>query len=85
MNPEDKEELALTIAGKKKKITNKLLLEYGVGLGLRKKQINAAFKRLHELRSDALTLIGSSFLSEDMQEVYINILEQRYVILMNED
>ncbi|TDN78738.1 serine/threonine-protein kinase HipA, partial [Salegentibacter sp. 24] len=45
VNLEDKEELALTIAGKKKKITRKLLFEFGVGLGLSKKQIEGAFKR----------------------------------------
>lgn len=85
VNPEDKEELALTIAGKKKKITNKLLFEFGIGLGLTNKQIEAVFKRFHELKTDAITLIGSSFLSEDIQKAYVSILEQRYEILMNED
>lgn len=81
VNPEDKEEFALTIAGKKKKITNKLLFEFGVGLGLTKKQIKAAFKRFHELKVDAMTLIELSFLSKDMQDAYIQILEQRYEVL----
>lgn len=39
VNPDDSEELALTIAGKKKKITRKLLVEFGIGLGLTKRQL----------------------------------------------
>lgn len=84
VNSDDLEELALTIAGKKKKITRKLLVEFGIGLGLTRRQMEGTFKRFLELKTDAITLIGSSFLSEDMQEAYINILEQRYEILLNE-
>ncbi len=81
VNPEDTEELALTIAGKKKKITRKLLVEFGAGLGLTEKQINGAFKRFQELKNNALELIKTSFLSVDMQEAYINLLERRYDVL----
>ena len=84
VNPDDLEELALTIAGKKKKITRKLFVEFGIGRGLTRRQMEGTFKRFLELKTDAITLIGSSFLSEDMQEAYINILEQRYEILLNE-
>ena len=82
VNPEDKEELALTIAGKKKKITRKLLFEFGVELGLSKKQIEGAFKRFQDLKDDALELIKTSFLSEAMQEAYANLLESRYEVLL---
>ena len=82
VNPEDKEELALTISGKKKKITSKLLLEFGVDLGLSKKQIEGAFKRFQDLKDDAFELIKTSFLSEAMQEAYANLLERRYVVLL---
>ena len=81
VNPEDTEELALTIAGKKKKITRKLLVEFGAGLGLTEKQINGAFKRFQELKNNALELIKTSFLSVDMQEAYINLLERSYDVL----
>ncbi|TDN84776.1 hypothetical protein DET49_11898 [Salegentibacter sp. 24] len=66
------------------KITRKLLFEFGVGLGLSKKQIEGAFKRFQELKTDAKFLIESSFLSGGLQEAYINILEQRYNVLINE-
>lgn len=84
VNPEDKEEFALTIAGKKKKTTSLLLFDFGVDLGLTKKQIKAAFKRFFELQSDAIILIESSFLSADMQAAYADLLERRFEILIQE-
>jgi serine/threonine-protein kinase HipA len=81
VNPEDTEELALTIAGKRKKITKKTFIEFGVGLGLSKKQIESVFRRFQELQEDAIVLIKMSFLSEDMQSNYIELLECRSHIL----
>lgn len=83
INPDDLEELALTVAGKKKKITRELLFDFGIGLGLSKKQINGAFKRFQNLKDDAFALIKTSFLSESMQEAYINLLESRYEVYLN--
>lgn len=81
VNPEDTEELALTIAGKRKKITKKTLIEFGVGLGLSKKQIESVFRRFKVFHKDAIVLIKMSFLSEDMQSNYIELLECRSYIL----
>lgn len=81
VNPEDTEELALTIAGKRKKITKKTFVEFGVGLGLSKKQIESVFRRFKKLHEDAIKLINMSFLSEDMQSNYIELLECRSYIL----
>ncbi len=81
VNPEDTEELALTIAGKRKKITKKTFVEFGVGLGLSKKQIESVFRRFKVFHEDAVKLINMSFLSEDMQSNYIELLECRSYIL----
>lgn len=81
VNPEDTEELALTIAGKRKKITKKTLIEFGVGLGLSKKQIESVFRRFKVFHEDAVKLINMSFLSEEMQSNYIELLENRYNVL----
>lgn len=81
VNPEDTEELALTIAGKRKKISRKILFDFGVGLGLSKKQIEGVFKRFMGLQEDAIDLIKMSFLSKVMKSKYIDILEQRYKVL----
>lgn len=81
VNPDDKEELALTLAGKKKKITKRLLVDFGLGLGLTQKQINGVFKRFQKSKSQAIALIRNSFLSEAMQKSYLETLEKNYEIL----
>jgi serine/threonine-protein kinase HipA len=78
VNPEDTEELALTIAGKKKKITLPDFLDFGVGLGLSKRQINSVYERFIELKKDTLIFIENSFLSDKMQSNYKNVLNQRF-------
>ena len=84
VNPDDEEELALTLAGKKKKITRKLLIDFGLDLGLTQKQINGVFKRFNKSKNKTIGLIRNSFLSEEMQKAYINMLENRYKILLRE-
>jgi serine/threonine-protein kinase HipA len=81
VNPEDTEELAFTIAGKKKKITLQNFLDFGTDLGLSKKQINRVFNRFKEFKKDALSVVGESFLSGDMKVEYKAILETRFEIL----
>lgn len=84
VNPDDQEELALTLAGKKKKITRKILIDFGLGLGLNQKQINGVFNRFQKSRNKAIGLIHNSFLSEKMKQAYIDVLENRYEILLRE-
>lgn len=79
--PEDTEELALTLGGKKKKLTRTSFETYGKNLGLNDKQINGAFKRFQKNKAKALRLIEQSFLSEEMQNKYIALLNKRYEIL----
>ena len=79
--PEDTEELALTLGGKKKKLTRTSFETYGKNLGLNDKQIDGVFKRFQKNKAKALRLIGQSFLSEEMQNKYIALLNKRYDIL----
>lgn len=81
INPDDQEELALPIAGKKKKITKKIIYDFGLGLGLSKKQIEGVFKRFQKSKAEAIALLKKSFLSEEMQLAYLEIFEKRYEIL----
>lgn len=78
VNPQDEEELALPIAGKKKKLTRMLFENFGRELGLTEKQIKGAFDRLHKNRTKASDWLQRSFLSEEMQKKYLSILENRY-------
>jgi serine/threonine-protein kinase HipA len=77
-NPEDKEELALTLGGKKKKLTRAYFERFGEGLGLTPKQLQGVFKRFEKNKLKALEWIDQSFLSEDMKEAYLEILNERY-------
>ncbi len=78
VNPEDREELALTIAGKKKKFTKSHFEEFGKGLGLTPKQIAGVFKRFERNKKKAVNWIENSFLSDNMKSQYLKVLEERY-------
>lgn len=79
--PEDSEELALTLAGKKKKLKREHFEQLALGLGLTPKQIKATFNRLIKNKSKAYDWIDRSFLSNNMKSAYKQILEERYIIL----
>jgi serine/threonine-protein kinase HipA len=78
VNPEDDEELALTLVGKKKKLKRAHFEQLGIVLTLTEKQIAGAFKRLEKNKPKAIEWIDNSFISEDMKTNYKEILEQRY-------
>ena len=78
INPDDKEELALTMEGKKKKLKLEHFNRFGEGLGLTGKQMDGVFKRLSDNKLIALKLIDNSFLSREMNEAYKEVLEERY-------
>jgi serine/threonine-protein kinase HipA len=82
VNPDDKEELALTLEGKKKKLKRINFEHLGTILDLNKKQIDGVFKRVFNNKSAALALIENSFLSEKFQREYINLIEERYNALL---
>jgi len=77
-NPDDKEELALTLAGKKKKITRHHFECFGSELGLTNKQIQGTFQRFEKNSAKAIELIHQSFLSDSMKQSYMELLEERY-------
>lgn len=76
--PEDSEEMALTLEGKKKKLKKENFINLGKGLDLTDKQINSAFNRMIKYRSKAVDWINKSFLSDEMKTVYNETLESRY-------
>lgn len=81
VNPEDTEELALTLEGKKKKLKWEHFERLGKMLEMNDKQINGIAKRFLKNKSLALQWIDNSFLSDEYKEKYINLLEERYAIL----
>jgi serine/threonine-protein kinase HipA len=77
-NPKDKEELALSMEGKKRKFTRLHFERFGAHLGLNKKQIQGVFNRFEKNKSIAKSLIDLSFLSEDSREKYWKIMENQF-------
>jgi serine/threonine-protein kinase HipA len=78
LNPDDKEELALTIEGKKKKLKLAHFEKLGQGLGLSNKQLSGVFKRFIANKETALSMLEQSFLSAEMKAKYRLVLIERY-------
>lgn len=77
-NPEDKEELALTMGGKKNRLKKENFLKFGQGLRLNDRQLNGVFRRVIKHKPDALSCIDKSFLSTEMKSAYKTLLWERY-------
>ncbi len=78
VNPEDEEELALTLMGKKKKLKREHFEQLAIGLGLTEKQMERAFERIAKNKIKATDWIERSFLSDPMQDAYKRVVEKRY-------
>jgi serine/threonine-protein kinase HipA len=78
LNPDDKEELALTIEAKKKKLKREHFENLGKGLDLTSKQLSGVFKRFLANKETALSILDQSFLSEKMKSAYQLVLNERY-------
>ncbi|MCX2453837.1 HipA domain-containing protein [Pedobacter sp. PLR] len=81
VNPADKEELALTLEGKKRKLSAEHFDRLGKNLGLNGKQIGKVFERFNGFRDVAEGWVDRSFLSDEFKEKYIGLMDQRYKIL----
>lgn len=75
--PEDKEESALTIGGKKSRLTKTDFVNLGLNMGLTDKQIGNLFKRFFRMEKKMHWLIGRSFLSSENQLRYAALLSER--------
>jgi serine/threonine-protein kinase HipA len=78
VNPDDSEELALTLDGKKKKLKKEHFEKLATSLGLNDKQIKGVFGRMVKNKSKATDWIDKSFLSEEFKTAYKNVIQQRY-------
>ena len=78
VNPEDTEELALTLEGKKKKFKREHFERLGKGMELTEKQIQGVVYRMIKHKPIAGEWINNSFLSQEMKEAYNKTIEARY-------
>jgi serine/threonine-protein kinase HipA len=80
--PEDEEELALTLQGKKKKFKREHFESFGLDLGLNIKQIKGVFKRFETKKIAVFDLIDNSFLSDNAKTNYKELINQRLTRLV---
>jgi len=80
-NPDDNEELALTLNGKKRKLKLEHFIEFGLGLGLNERQIQNTFNRFKNKKDVAFKWLDNSFLSNEYKIYYKDIMSERYSIL----
>jgi len=79
--PEDTEEIALTLDGKKKKLKKEHFEKLAESLGLNSKQIERTFNRMIKNKPKAIDWIDISFLTEELKADYKEVIESRYVQL----
>lgn len=75
--PEDQEELALLMDGKRSGFKRGNFLSYGKNLGLNEKQIAPILNKFTDRQDRALDLINRSFLSEEFKAKYGALLKER--------
>lgn len=79
--PEDNEELALTLNGKKRKLRKADFIKSITASGVDEKVIDNISRRFSRVLPKWFGLIESSFLPEDMQKAYKNLILRRMIML----
>ncbi len=75
--PKDKDEIALMLGGKKKKLNKKYFDAFGENLKLNNKQINTVYLQLHKWLPKANKLIEASFLNKENKDEYKKIIMEK--------
>ena len=81
--PEDNEELALTLNGKKRKLTRHDFETAMLSSGLNEKVVSNIFRKFLRIYPQWEATIRTSFLPEDLQEAYWQLIQQRITTLYN--
>lgn len=79
--PKDKEEMALTINGKKSRILRKDFDAFGANIGLNEKQMGSVYEKFANALAEAKEFIRISFMDGEMKKKYAELLTSRAVIL----
>lgn len=75
--PQDDEEIALLLGGKKKNHNRKYFERFASALQLNEKQINSVFKRISKWMPKAEKLIQESFLTEELKAAYLRGIKKQ--------
>lgn len=79
--PEDKEQLALTINGKKQNIRRKDFYALAENIGLTKKSAEKMIAKILNLKETYVELCEDSYLPENMKTALAELIQNRYIIL----
>lgn len=77
VNPADKEELALTLNGKKNKITREDFIRFFERLAIEPQQQERLFSKIEKSADDWYHFIRKSFVSQEYQEAFVAIIQER--------
>jgi hypothetical protein len=78
VNPADDEDMALTLNGRKKKITRKDFITAFTSLNLDIKQQENIFKKMEKAKDKWMEFIDVSFLNTDFKSSYKNLIHDRF-------
>lgn len=81
VNPKDKEELALTLNGKRSRIGIEDFQQAAAKSGITEKVIERLFAHFQKCLPKWETMIGQSFLSDELKQQYLELLQNRMKII----
>ena len=84
VNPKDKEELALTLNGKKSRLKLSDFLKASATMGIEENVTMQLIASMKNALPAWAELINSSFLSKDMKEAYLELIDKRMKVLSND-
>ena len=79
--PADKEQLALTINGKKQNIRRKDFIILADSIGITEKSAEKMIEKIVKLKDKYITMCRESYMPDDMKEALENLIEKRISIL----
>ena len=79
--PSDKEELALTINGKKQNICRKDFLVFADTIGIPERSAEKMIEKIVKLKDKYISMCRDSYMPEQMRESLENLIEQRIAVL----
>ncbi len=75
--PEEKEDMCLSIQGKKNRVSGGEFIRLSEHFGLTRKQADNSLSRLNELKPTIESMIGESFLTESLKDTFLEIFRER--------
>lgn len=79
--PEDQEQFALTINGKKRNIHKKDFFVFAEAIGLPKKAAEKLIKKIVSMEENYISMCNNSLLPAHMKEAFVQLLSERIAIL----